>query len=166
MTQQVSQLPLITSSFTRYSCVLQLGNVYIADTGNHRIRKVTMSTATSSPRYVLLIIELDYSLTHSLTHSLTQSLTQSFTHSLTHSSLLPYSSSIIPSVLPTTTAPSTPSPRYEIPILWHPFAPHSFTHSFTHSLTHSIFIHLARVLLWYRQLQLQPRPHPVVVTQV
>ena len=54
------------------------GNYYISECEGNRVRKVTMSTATSSPRYLLLIIELDHSLTHSLTYS------------LTHSSLFPF----------------------------------------------------------------------------
>ena len=141
-TRQVSQPSLITSLFTRYLRALQLGNVYIADYGNNRIHKVTMSTVTSSPRYLLLLIKLDYSLTHSLTHS----------------SLFPFYSSIIPSVVPLTTSPSTPSPRYE----WNPYSSSSLRTSFTHS----IFIHIAWVLLWFHQLHLQPRPHPVVITQV
>ena len=36
------------------------GNLYIADVTNSRIRKVTMSTATISPRYSLIVIELTY----------------------------------------------------------------------------------------------------------
>jgi hypothetical protein len=43
-TRQVSQPSLISSFFTRYLYVLQLGNVYIADTDNNRIRMVTVST--------------------------------------------------------------------------------------------------------------------------
>ena len=56
---------LMTSIFSQYLCALQLGNVYIADFGNHRVSKVTVPTPTSSPRYLLIIIELDNSLTRS-----------------------------------------------------------------------------------------------------
>jgi hypothetical protein len=106
----------------------------------------------------LLTYLLTYSLTYSLTHSLTHLLTHSLTHLLTHLSLFLFYSSIIPSVVPTTTSPSTPSPRYE----WNPYS----SSSLRTSITHSIFIHIARVLLWFHQLHLQPRPHPVVITQV
>ena len=55
-TRQVRPPSLISSLFTRCLYALQLGNVYIADYGNSRIRKVTMSTTTtSSPRYNSLL---------------------------------------------------------------------------------------------------------------
>ena len=47
-TRQVRLPSLISSLFTRYLYALQLGNVHIADTDNHRIRKVTVSTGIIS----------------------------------------------------------------------------------------------------------------------
>ncbi len=54
--------------------------MYIADTLNNRVRKLTASTATSSPRYLLIVIELVT--THSLTHSLTHHLFAPLIHSV------------------------------------------------------------------------------------
>ncbi len=39
-----------------------LGNVYIGDTYNNRVRKVTITTATSAPRYLFPCIQLPYQL--------------------------------------------------------------------------------------------------------
>ena len=47
----------VVHNFIIYSVLMHsllLGNVYIADTFNNRVRKVTISTATSSPRYSLI----------------------------------------------------------------------------------------------------------------
>ena len=112
--------------------------MYIADSSNNRIRKVTMSTATTSPRYLLLIIEIDYSLTHSLIlisflfkhdskwnthyhfslHTQSQvwmkSLFQLIPSHLIHS-LNIYSHSTSPTLVPSTSTPTTSTPSSSYP---------------------------------------------------
>ena len=82
---------LIHSVFTPFS---HLGNMYIADTFNNRVRKVTVSTPNSSPRYLLLVIEL-------VTHLLTYSLILPASSRVHHPLLLPF-----PGTKPLTINPS------------------------------------------------------------
>ncbi len=82
--------------------------MYVADTVNNRIRKVTMSTETSSPRYLPLLIKLHYSLILSFTRSLTLNLT----HSLNI-----YSRSASPTLVPSTMLPTTSTPSSNYPSL-------------------------------------------------
>ncbi len=61
LTHQVIDV-LMTALVFLLTCYRLLGNVYIGDTSNNRIRKVTIATATSAPRYLSPCIQLQYQL--------------------------------------------------------------------------------------------------------
>ncbi len=77
---------------------IHIDNVYIADEGNSRIRKVTASLATSTPRYQLMLIK---------------SLLSSILYQLVH--LLTFSISTSPTLVPSTSTPTTPTPSSSYP---------------------------------------------------
>ncbi len=161
-----------------------LGNVYIADRDNNRIRKVTVSTgvittiagsstsgsysgdngaATSAGLNYPAGVALDPVGTHLLLKS-----KYLFTHLLISSDNVYIADTYNNRVRKVMMSAATFSPRYQCSIS---ISPSSFIFSINLLYTSLLIIFLllqllARVLLWYHQHPFQPRPHLVVTTQV